>query len=175
MGVSTNAILFYGYCWDEEVPAEEFSQVLCDIEEDACEWSAVIAKRRGIRDPWVDYPKTDDMPYEQSRQIGDQWCAAHSSELNLWHVAKSDIKEEFGCEIDFHCSGECPMPYVAVKESVTCARRGGPEVVDVEMMHKQTIADAEWNAMLDKFMAELGIAKPDGQEHPRWWLVSYWG
>lgn len=153
MGVSTDAILFYGYCWDEE-----WAGLLPSDEEggDEAKWPKVILRRRGVANPWDSYPS------EESR------AADRRAELDAWYAAKAAVKEEYGCDIGRHCSGDCPMPFVSVGK-VYEARRGYPEeVASLEV-------GADWGERLERFMADLGIARPDGQDAPRWWLVSYWG
>jgi hypothetical protein len=153
MGVSTDAVFFYGYCWSEE---EEL------IEED--EWPEVVAKNRGLRDPWLDCPQV------ASREEVDQWVKQHRAEIDAWNDAKNAIGEEFGCDIGGHCSEQTTMPYVFIQGSEKLASRGYPERFDPDEMH----ADDAWNDRLNRFLKELGIRPPKKQK-PGWWLVSYWG
>lgn len=105
MGVSTNAILFYGYCWDDQI--EEF------------DW--------------------------------DEW---------------EDKLEGLAVDVNTHCSGDYPIPYLAIGESRKVARRGYPEEV------KSLEVGLMWDATLTKAAEKLGIKMP--QPEPRWWLVSDW-
>ena len=163
MGVSTNAILFYGYCWDKEI--ELFP---CDPDGDFPEWDRIILRKRNVPDPWEAFPSEEfrTLDWRERRQKGDAWMKEHEVELNAWTEAKKFVREEFGCEIGSHCSGGCSMPYVFVSEVV--ARRGYPLSVT-----PATLAiDPVWHSLLDRFLAELGIDRP--QEKPGWWLASYW-
>lgn len=163
MGQSTDAILFYGYCWDEE------RRSLFDDKGGQIEWVDVIAEQRGLVNPWNDYKERTDLPYKEQRALTDKWADDHRKELDAYYASKRAIREEFGCEVDHHCSGDYPMPFVCVNDSKVHASRGTPEgVVGLDV-------DPEWDALLEKFMSELGISKPEGQERPGWWLVSYWG
>src|SRR4051812_17268927 len=112
MGVSTDAILFYGYCWDEE--GELLGRGDGD---DRPEWAEVVLRKRGVANPWDAYPNAEIgaiRGYQQQRAAGEAWVAAHRAELDAWDEARKAVEAEFGCEIGAHCSDGCPMPYVAV-------------------------------------------------------------
>lgn len=163
MSVSTNAVLFYGYCWDEE-----------DLELVDGDWEETVLKKRGVVNPWDAMPKELDeyLPGETisgKRAREEAWTNAHRSEIDEWYAAKQKVREEFDVDISHHCSGECSMPYVAVKEVGVTASRGYPETIDPSMF----VVKSEWKEKLDRFMEELEIEKP--QPEPKWWLVSYWG
>jgi hypothetical protein len=158
MGVSTNAILFYGYVWTEE----EDLLLLRDDEE----WTDRVLLRRGETNPWRAYPQEIERieNYQQRQLAGDNWCAEHRAELDAWYAKKAAVEKEFGVELDMHCSGDCPMPYLSAK--TICARRGDPEKIT------DLAVKPEWAERLKKFMEELHIKKPKGGIG--WWLVSYW-
>lgn len=162
MSVSTDAILFYGYCWNEE-----------DLELVEGEWEEVILKKRGEVNPWDSMPKDleEYLPgetYAGKRARGDAWIGKYRKEIDEWHEKKEKVRKEFGVDRCFHCSGGCSMPYIAVKEVGVTANRGYPEAIDPSMFAIQP----EWKDKLDRFMKELGIEKP--QPEPQWWLVSWW-
>jgi hypothetical protein len=164
VGVSTNAVLFYGYCWtDDDVAIFENAPEVEDGE-----WVVAVLKRRGVVDPWDAYvePSRGIPYYEQQRQT-DAWTEAHRAELDAWHAAQRAVEEEFGVEVDSHCSGDYPIPYLCTAQVI--ARRGDAEEITPERL----TVDPTWAGKLDRFMAEFGIEKP--HESPRWWLVSYWG
>jgi hypothetical protein len=175
MGQSTNAILFYGYCWHEELELWEGS----DGGED--EWAERVTKRRGATDPWKDYPNAEMtlLPYEDQRRAGDAWVAANRAALDKWREDVEKVREEFGVDIAWHCSCDCPMPYVFVVGTETTARRGYPQRIDPGSLRLEGDSNAQrWDVMLDKFLTELEITKPSlagGKEQkPGWWLVSHW-
>lgn len=116
MSTSTDAILFYGYCWDDQV------------------------------DFWPDDEETD-------------W------EERYANLAGPD--KPF-CTIGRHCSGDYPMPYVAVGKTVMRAWRGEPRSIDTDL-HSIPLS---WRDELDKFCALMGIDVSD--KHPGWFLVSWW-
>jgi hypothetical protein len=168
MGVSTNAVLFYGYCWQDE----------CRLFDDSQGWDRLAALKRGHKDPWDDFPKDlgdSSHPnyvrdYHARNAAIEKWKAGHRAELDGWHELLRGIEAEFGVELDSHCSGECPMPCLYVKGTETTARRGYP----VEMNPDTDFAiGADWQAKLDRWLAEFGVEKPHPE--PKWWLVSYWG
>jgi hypothetical protein len=77
-----------------------------------------------------------------------------------------DALKKLTVEVDTHCSGECPMPLVAVKASKTRAWRGNPmEVTSLEVK-------PEWEQELRAFCDLMGIDVKD--QTPKWWLVSDW-
>jgi len=165
MGVSTNAILFYGYCWDDE------SELLPD-EGDSSEWPERVALARGHTNPWLAFPDEEvkKLPYPQQRTASDEWIKQHRAELDVWYEVKRDIEKEFGCEIGRHCSGDCPMPYITIAGSGKTVHRGYPETLTTSNLN----ISPEWDEMLERFMKELGISPPEGHS-PGWWLASYWG
>jgi hypothetical protein len=158
MSVSTDAILFYGYCWNEE------GNLLESEDEDGdSEWPKVVLRKRGLKSPWDEYTKRCVSATE--------WIKVNRVQLDAWSDACRALEEEFGCDIYRHCSGDCPIPYVAITKARQRVSCGYPEPV----LARTLTADSAWAAMLDRFLAELGIAKPEGQEQPQWWLCSYWG
>jgi hypothetical protein len=85
--------------------------------------------------------------------------------------AKRKIVEEALCTVNTHCMSSCPMPYVAIKASVTLSNRGYPtEITSIAV-------DPTWDAALDEFCKALDIKidkKKANNKKPRWWLVSDW-
>lgn len=163
MGVSTDAILFYGYCWTE--PTELFP-------EGKGEWEEIIAKRRGEQNPWDSAPTDlfERQPKEAygQREVGvKSWTDAHRAELDAWHSKLKSIREEFGVKVDFHCSTDYAMPLIAAWKKI--ANRGDPENVTETSLRP----NLDWDAKLNRFLQELDIQKP--HDSPQWWLVSYWG
>lgn len=160
MGVSTNTILFYGYCWGEEKAL---------VEDD--EWVDVVVKKRGIFDPWCEYvAPTRPMDYAARKEFEDKWTSAHRRELDEYYAKKRAIESEFWCDIGWHCSIDCLIPYVYVCGAGATVYRGYPK----SLKASDLAINEKWDSMLSKFVAELGIAPPDGQV-PQWWLASYWG
>lgn len=160
MGVSTNAVIFYGYCWDEE----------CELIDG--EWETKVLKDRGVKNPWDDYPESISQirDYTERRKAEEKWAEDHRAELDEWYAARKAVRAEFGCDIGRHCSGDYSMPYVFVEDSELTVRRGYPHPLAPD----DTTAEDWWADRLAAFMTAVGIAKPDGQDSPQWWLVSYW-
>lgn len=151
MGRSTNAILFYGYCWDDEnrYPWDD------GVEED---WEDRLATRLGASpEPSAEYPHDQDKSpeAEQVRKEYSAVWAARRTKVGSVNVAMSS-----------HCSGECPMPFIHVKDGILTALRGYPEQVT------SLAIKPEWDAQLGDFCRLMGITPP--QDKPRWWLVSDW-
>lgn len=176
MGVSTNAVLFYGYCWGEE--SELFERPM-NRRGELMEWPEIILQRRGVKNPWDDAPADLDeyLPretYDQQQARAKAWTDAHRAELDAWYAAKRAVEAEFEVEIGSHCSGECSMPYLAVTDQPIVATRGNPEEIDIDRLILDSTGPATiWTQKLDRFIAEFGIEKP--HPAPKWWMVSYWG
>ena len=155
MGQSTDAILFYGYAYDDDGATPWGSSN--DEEPDDEDWEARYARLRGEAEP--------DVPYGDEKS----GVMTPARELHQAHWArKRALVAACPVEVGTHCSGECPMYYIAKRSTVTLARRGGP--ARILSLSAPVGADEELHA----FMTEMGIAKPPGQEAPGWWLVSDW-
>ena len=167
MSVSTDAILFYGYCWSEET-------VLFEDDRGGMEWPERILRKRGEVNPWDAYPNDVDniMPWTERRELQDKWVKEHREAIDAWHDKQKAVQGEFGnVDLHWHCSDGSPMPYLSIEESGASARRGCPEEIRPELL---MLRDWQaWDAALDKWLAEFAIEKP--HDRPRWWLVSYWG
>lgn len=162
MGVSTDGMLLYGYIWDDETE-------LFDNDDDD-EWVDVVAKSRDIPNPWDRYVEPK-LPYMEQRAHADAWVAEHRKELDAMYAAKRAIEDEFGVTISYHGSDGWSVPYVHIKDAEVAAYRGSPQSVTGMSLER----NPEWDAKLDRFMEELGIEKPDGQDEPGWYLASWWG
>ncbi len=168
MGVSTNAVIFYGYCWEDE--GIDLLEGHGDIRGERPEWPEIVLRKRGGVNPWDAYPKEiEKLPYKERELCSAEWIAVNRRQIDEWYAAKQAVEAEFGCDIEQHCSGDCPMPFITITGSGTMARRGYPVAMDA-----WPLTDTAWDAKLQRFCDELGIAPPEGQR-PGWWLVSYWG
>lgn len=160
MGQSTDAILFYGYCWDEET-RKPWTIGNDDKDDD---WQERYARAKGESEPSEPYPNRPRQGFkdpewtEPERRIVDAYSAHWDRKLAL--------VEASGCKVGTHCSSECPMPYVAVTASEIRSWRGH--------MNQITSLDVQpqWQALLDEFCKTLGI-KIEGLA-VGWWLVSNW-
>lgn len=168
MGVSTDAILFYGYCWKEE---QEWG-------EEITEWVSAVFKKRGHPNPWDTYPNYGERSspnyiadYAQQRAATDAWTSANREKLDAYYAVKRSIEGEFGVRLASHQSGDYPIPYLCIDRLALRAARGYPVQIQPGNMVVSPTPDDD--AKLDKWFAEMGIEKP--HESPKWWLVSYWG
>jgi len=146
MSVSTNAILFYGYCWDDEAehPWPDGEGEVLDEDEDD-NWEDRYARARGCLPPDAEASAREHKKYE---------------------TAKKKLVAASRCRVDTHCMTSCPMPYVAVEASVTISHRGYPSTVT------SIDVDPTWDEALTEFCKTLGIKV--GKKKPSWWLVSDW-
>lgn len=156
MGQSTDGILFYGYCWDEEgVELWEGGEKNEDGDDEDAEER--YARLSGVKPPAAPYPERND---------GSMGAVVVRAEFNAYWDKKREINKAAGVEVDHHCSDEYPIPYVAVSASKVMARRGYPESI------AGLTVGADWDAKLAAYCALMGITPP--QEKPGWWLVSMW-
>jgi len=166
MGVSTNAILFYGYSWDEEdndrpwtigVELDDLEDIVYGDDDDGDDddgdgyydpehhWEARYAAALGCPPPAAD---------------------ADAEARTAYRARRKTLVDASPCEVDVHCMNSCPMAYVAVKDSVTVARRGYPQTIEA-----LTINPA-WPGQLQRFCQTLGISTAG--KLPSWQLVSFW-
>jgi hypothetical protein len=157
---STNAILFYGYCWKIETDRPwTIGNEDDDEHPDEDGWEERYAIRCGLMPPLHPYPTRESTSYTVKEQ------AAIDEHSSYW-AAKRALTEAARCEVGTHCSSECPMPFIAVKASIRESRRGFVTAID------GLAVDSAWNAQLEEFCALMEIPT---QAAPRWYLVSYWG
>jgi hypothetical protein len=105
MGQSTDAILFFGFCWTEETdsPWNIDKDYYDHDDQDNGEWEQRFARLKGLKNP--------------NGGAAQRKLAATST-----------------VEVGTHCSGECAMPFVAAKASKTRAYRGCPrEITSLEV------------------------------------------
>ena len=178
MGVSTDAILFYGYCWDDEDVsspwkigddvAEDENE---DEDEDKDDWESRYARAKGCLPPSTPFP---DRTVKPTRENGwnstpkDYSAAAQAiiDQQTAYWSAKQKIADASPCLVDRHCCASCPMAYVAVKTAVTTSYRGVPHEIT------SLAIDPAWNGQLTEFCTAMGI-KIEGMK-AGWWLVSDW-
>lgn len=174
MAPSTNAILFYGYCWTEETSHPWKIGIDDDADTDDSDddgWDARYARTRGCVAPSTPFPERMVKPTRENgwsstpKDYSDAEQAIIDQHTAYW-AAKQKIVEAAVCCVDTHCSGECPMPYVTVKASRTTSRRGCMKEI------ASLAVDPTWDEALTEFCASMGI-KTDGLK-AAWWLVSDW-
>lgn len=172
MGQSTDAILFYGYCWGEE-------HELFEEDEDSGEWAEIVAKRRGISNPWDFYRSSgaerqhSDLPYAKQDEAYKTWEkeVGFDEMLDTWNEEKNKIKAEYeGISVSSHCSCSYPMPYIYIESTDLRASRGYPVEVTLDHITPPT---AEWDDSLARFVDDLDIDISEASG-PGWFLVSMW-
>ena len=154
MGASTDAILFYGYVWDDE--GDLFPG----------EWEEIVALKRGHKNPWDDYPSGE------SHEMQEKWVRDHSADLDAWRAIEKAIGEELGVGVDDHGADAWRCPYLFISDSRIEAYRGSPKEIPMATLGGR--GTHTWDDKLQRFIDELDIdiSKAKG---PRWWLVSWWG
>jgi len=172
MGQSTDAYLIYGYIWDDE-------ESLLPEDFDGDDWVEMIAEREGV--PVVDYSDYPEQDYNirdyrereaQYRPRYEAWRLDNKSVIEARDTALTEIKQRYGgVTLDSHCSCECPMPMVHYEPWELRASRGYPQrvpqTIDIVGQHRVDV-------LINKFMEDLEIEYPDGQDNPAWWLASMW-
>jgi hypothetical protein len=145
MGQSTNAILAFGINLgaEEDGTIPEALVTACGGEDDF-DFEELILADAGLKAPGhhnYDAPEWDD----------------------YW-AAKKEAVAAYPVTLEYHCSGEYPMYFLAVNGTVVTARRGYPEVVQ-----PTTVAPQQVQALRD-FCERFGIECGE----PKWHLFSYW-
>lgn len=167
MGTSTDAYLFYGYCWteytddlgDTDYDEDEESEPRAGLITSMDAWAEKVVIERGHVNPWDSHPGGSS----------PAWMADNRAALDEWHDLKKAVEDEAGVDWDSHCSGEYPMPFLCIPESKKTAYRGnGEPVTSLEV-------GEDWDARLAAHMEAQGFPPPEGKNQPGWWLVSYWG
>lgn len=144
MGVSTDAILFFGYCWDEE--CEPFTEVE-NFEDPDFDVDDFILQKYGFR------PEPEEV-YGTDPSKADEWSTYWKEK----HVFLDSLPE-----IIRHCHYDHVMYGIAMRGTKIEAVRGCPK--EAVFTHS-----ADMESSLKEFCEKLGI-KP--QDQPKWWLVSY--
>lgn len=94
----------------------------------------------------------------------DTFCSRKAGMFAGDYDAKNKLLSSEPCQIESHCSAECPMPFVCVKASMTRAWRGYPKKIESLSVHP------DWDAQLRAFCALMNVP----WQEPRWWLLSMW-
>jgi hypothetical protein len=173
MSTSTDAILFYGYCWEEETSRPW--NIGRDDDEDGEDtddyWEERYARTKGCLPPSDKFPDREVAPTRENgwSSTPKDYSPAEQTIIDqhrAYWEARREIVEAAPCVVDTHCSGECPMPYVAVAASRTISNRGYMSEIT------SLAVDPTWNDALAEFCAAMSI-KTDGMK-AAWWLVSDW-
>ena len=178
MGQSTDAYLFFGYCWNDEI------DLLHNDPDDESEWYEIIAKREGNRNPWDLYRMSgaeaehSRLPYAEQSAAYQAWKEEVGFEQLYaeWKAVTEEVKSRYnGIDISSHCSCEYPMPYIYIVETEHRAWRGQGVQLDMEQWEKwqHPRSFVTWNEDLARFTADLGIDLSNA-EGPGWFLVINW-
>jgi hypothetical protein len=156
MGQSTNAVLFYGFTYEDEVSLNEMT----GNEDSGDDWEGYYCRKLGI--PESVWPLDSNGNQRRREQLTEE-------EYNTWSAARDvESKATKDClvEISNHCSGDYGIPYVHVKEAEITVYRGSNKEITLDMLK----INPEWDQQIKKFCEIMGIEfKPCG-----WRLVSYW-
>ena len=120
MGVSTDAILFYGFPVDDGGPNHE---IICGSDLDA------------------DDELDEDEIWRRKFAL--------PPEVAVWQH-----QDKYPVTVGTHCSGDCPLHYVAVKKSEITASRGYPEEI------KSLDVNPKWDRQLLEFCKVWGLKPP---------------
>lgn len=144
MGISCDAILFFGFPFGEE------DDPILGGDEDGESWESKLYALSGVKMPEESYDEKD-------AKLKERYHAA-------WDAQRAVLKKEV-CEIDTHATGDYPMPFVCIKATKTTAYLGDPKKIETPKTDPK-----EWIEALRTFCDKLGI---EWQE-PAWYLVSYY-
>jgi hypothetical protein len=108
MGTSTDALLVYGYIWEDE------TELLLDDDDGDLEWEAALLRKRGMTDPWESHPGGMD---------------AHRAEIDPGTRPRSCRRRVRG-EHDQHRSDQATSRSIKIADAGVTAARGYPEQPD---------------------------------------------
>jgi hypothetical protein len=120
MGVSTNALIAFGFDLGEELP-EKMQELF--IGGDGFDFDKVVVIDTGIFAPAEEYSDATKEVYSE------HWAAVR------------EARERFPITIEEHCSGDYPMFFLAIARTVQSARRGCPEVMRKQEITEQQITE----------------------------------
>lgn len=146
MGISTNAVLFFGFTFAEGDDC--LGNFLGD-------WEMEYAGKKGLAAPDFDFPEDGDPDRDAKKKLWREY----------WD-AVNELIGASGCKMDAHCSSEYPMWYVCVGISEKTASRGNP----LELALEDLVVGDDWVIMLRDFCDKVGIE----WEEPKWWMASDW-
>jgi hypothetical protein len=162
MGVSTDAILAYGY----DLGGGDEWQV-----RELDEYGGLIPDTGG----WVPDPETED-DYDLI-ELAERHLLNASGFTETYEDGRKDYfareraaKESLGVEFETYCSDESPMYLLAAK--VLTVARGYVEDAAAFILAAEQ-ARPEMDAKLRAAVEALGVTPV--QDEPKWLLVSYWG
>jgi hypothetical protein len=156
MGVSTDAILAYGY----DLGGEE-------------EWKVREATRYGELSPgWLDASDDEDFAGQaECRLLEASGFTETDWRAEGYYARKSEATKTLGTEIEAYCSDEAPMYLLAAK--VHTVARGYVKDAGALIAAADAATLREWDAKLASALAALGLTPV--QEKPAWLLCSWWG
>jgi hypothetical protein len=146
MGISTDAILAYGYDLGDDPDVDWWANRDEDDEEES------------------DFGEVATNKMLESIGFTEKWVSGIDDE---YFTRKRNAEGQLGVEIIYHCSYDYPMYILAAKE--IRAYRGDVTVIEMSDL----LINIEWDDKLARALQSLGI-KPIN-EYPQWMLVSMWG
>ena len=174
MGQSTNAVMFYGYCWLDEL-RWPWDHGVEDNDEDDDDWQKRYARLgHAIVPPAEPFPSRQwswSVPQEKRIYPADEQAIVDKY-TSYWARCR-EISNSLDISVDTHCSSDCPMPYVCIASTELTCYRGDRQPITEELGQQISRPNPEWKLRLDAFCNVMKISIPD--EGPKWWLVSYWG
>lgn len=154
MGVSTDAILCYGFSFEAGF---EFP------------WDSEVYN--GDYEEWWEEVRKFDPPVQLFGDNGE-WLPGMKSNIKARmlydkYVHHWNKENPFPVELVTHCSGSHPMFIIASRDSVYESYRGYPILITPTLF---TVSKEQKNAVL-QFCRTYNI-KTAGE--PQWWLCSFW-
>lgn len=168
MGVSTNAVLVYGYDLggeDDEWLVEETSGEYGEL---ALDWYSEAVEDE--RDEDEDDEETGFIAAAKRRLIAASGFTETNDGSDGYYDRLWEAEEALEVEFESYCSGESPMYILAAK--VITVPRGHVEALDLAAMATDP-AEQGWDDKLSAALTTLGITPK--QQEPAWLLCSYWG
>jgi len=156
MGVSTDAIIFYG------IPgAEDGTEI-----EGLYPYEGLTDEQESL----MERLKNDcDSTLLELYGFMEKWRSDFKgNERDEYYERRKKVQDQILCDIGFHCSDSYSMPYIYYKGAGAYASRG--YTVDISGMIL-TMPNPEWDIEIKSFCEKIKV----NYTQPKWYLVSWWG
>jgi hypothetical protein len=161
MGISTDALLYFGFDFYNEESGYGEIPWLNENEDNVHDWDSVYAEACGIIDESNLFNEAGEYAVPEGPER-DRRDKIH----DIYTEKKSKLIESIGVEIGTHCSHEYPIWFVFLKKH-SYTDRGFPQAIDPK---KLSVTEKEIESLKD-FCLKVGIKF----KKPHWHLASYWG
>ena len=154
MGVSTNALLIFGFDFHDSDSDGDYR-----FGEEG--WEEFYAAKKGVVDDSELFNKEGNYAVPEGAERNRR-----EKLHDIYYDKKQKLAKKAGVEIDCHCSTDYPIYFVSLRSY--SASRGFPTKIDISKIDDVTQDEI---AKLKEFCEIMEIK----WKKPHWYLASYWG